>query len=128
MPRKAHEPTETNRAQVQALASFGTPQEEIAEYMGISHVTLRKYDAEELKVSAIKANSEVGKFLFQMASGRALKRGATHGECSRAAFFWAKTRMGWRETSHVDHSSTDGTMSPPSRIEIVAVPVSTDDD
>ena len=26
--------------------------------------------------------------------------------------FWAKTRMGWKETQGVEHTSPDGSMSP----------------
>jgi hypothetical protein len=121
MPAKAHKPTDQTRSEVAALASFGLPQEDIAEYIGISHVTLRKYYAEQLKVSAIKANATVGKYLFSLASGQALKNGATHGDCKAAAMFWAKTRMGWRETTAHDHTSSDRSMTPqPSEIIIRA--------
>jgi DNA-binding XRE family transcriptional regulator len=108
MPAKAHEPTDETRAQVTALASFGLPQEDIAEFIGVSHVTLRKYYQPELKLSAIKANAAVGEYLFSLASGHALKQGATHGDCKTAAMFWAKTRMGWRETSRLEHSGPEG--------------------
>jgi hypothetical protein len=33
--------------------------------------------------------------------------------------FWAKTRMGWRETQEINHTSEDGSMSP-TRIVIEA--------
>jgi hypothetical protein len=120
MPRQAHQPTDQTRGEVSALASFGVPQEDIAAYIGISHPTLRKYYADELKVSSIKANATVGKYLFSLASGQAVAKGATHGDCKAAAMFWAKTRMGWRETQNLNHSSEDGTMSPPTRIVIEA--------
>lgn len=112
MPAKAHKPTDESRAEVKALASFGFPQEDIAKYVGVSHVTLRKHYAPELKLSAIKANATVGKYLFSLASGRAISSGATHGDCKAAAMFWAKTRMGWRETAQVDHTSSDNSMTP----------------
>lgn len=115
MPAKAHEPTDQTRSEVAALASFGIPQEDIASYIGISHPTLRKHYSEELKVSSIKANAAVGEYLYRLASGMALKdpeNPASHSECSRSAMFWAKTRMGWRETAHLDHTSSDGTMTP----------------
>ena len=112
MPNHAHQPTDQSRAEVAALASFGIPQGEIASYVGVSHVTLRKHYGEELNVSAIKANAAVGKYLFSLASGQALKHGATHGDCKTAAMFWAKTRMRWRETNHLDHASSDHSMTP----------------
>ena len=108
MPNKSHEPTDQTRSEVAALASFGIPQEDIAAYIGISHPTLRKHYEQELKVSSIKANAAVGKYLYRLASGMALKdplNPASHSECSRSAMFWAKTRMGWRETNHTLHGS-----------------------
>ena len=115
MPNKSHEPTDQTRSEVAALASFGIPQEDIAAYIGISHPTLRKHYEQELKVSSIKANAAVGKYLYRLASGMALKdpqNPASHSECSRSAMFWAKTRMGWRETHNLDHKSSDGSMTP----------------
>lgn len=108
MPAKAHQPTDESRAEVRALASFGLPQEDIAGYIGISHVTLRKYYEPELKFSAIKANAAVGEYLFSLASGKAIKDGATHGDCKTAAMFWAKTRMGWREKHVVEGTGENG--------------------
>ena len=121
MPRKAHQPTAETRVEVRTLASLGMPQDEIAAYIGISKPTLAKHYGEELKLSAIKANANVGKFLYTMASGSALKQGASYGECSRAAMFWAKTRMGWRETNNLDHTSSDGTMTPPKTVVLRGV-------
>lgn len=121
MPRKAHEPTSESRVEVRTLASLGMPQDEIAAYIGISKPTLAKHYGEELKLSAIKANANVGKFLYTMASGSALKQGASYGECSRAAMFWAKTRMGWRETNNLDHTSSDGSMTPPKTVVLRGV-------
>lgn len=107
-----HIPSDRTRAEVSALYSFGIPQEDIARYIGIDAKTLRKYYREELDSSVTKANAAVGRFLYQNASGQTLGSGATHSDCVRAAMFWAKTRMGWRETSQVDHISSDGSMSP----------------
>ncbi len=54
----------------------------------------------------------MGRFLYQNASGSTLKDGATYSDCVRAAMFWAKTRMGWRETQDLNHKSEDGSMTP----------------
>ncbi len=67
------------------------PIKEVAAYIGIDDKTLYKYYREELENSAIKANANVGKFLYQAASGQALTTGATYSDCVRAAMFWAKT-------------------------------------
>jgi hypothetical protein len=115
-----HEPTDKTRSEVSALASFGVPQEDIAAYIGISKPTLAKHYPDELSFSSIKANATVGKFLFNMASGQAIKSGASYGECSRAAMFWAKTRMGWRETNNLD-VTTNGKDIMPTEIIIRGV-------
>ena len=99
MSKPLHQPTEKTRAEIIALRSYGVPIKEVAAYIGIDDKTLYKYYREELENSAIKANANVGKFLYQAASGQALTTGATYSDCVRAAMFWAKTRMGWKETN-----------------------------
>jgi transcription initiation factor TFIIIB Brf1 subunit/transcription initiation factor TFIIB len=107
MANKAHKPTEKTRSEVAALCSFGIPQEDIAEYIGVSHVTLRKHYAKEIKLSSIKANRAVGEFLFRAASGRGIEDGGSYSDCVRAAMFWAKTRMGWREKDREEDHITE---------------------
>jgi len=99
MSKPLHQPTEKTRAEIVALRSYGVPIKEVAAYIGIDDKTLYKYYKDELDNSAIKANANVGKFLYQAASGQALTTGATYSDCVRAAMFWAKTRMGWKETN-----------------------------
>ena len=113
-PSPTHEPTVTTRAEVAALASYGVPQNEIATYIDVDAKTLRKHYRKELDDSMLKANANVAKFLYSAASGKSLTttKGATHADCIRAAMFWAKTRMGWRETNHLEHTSPDGSMTP----------------
>lgn len=118
MPMPAHNPTDKTRAEVAALASYGVPHDEIGKYIGIDKKTLYKYYREELDNAHTKANASVGRFLYQAASGQSLEKGANHSDCVRAAMFWAKTRMGWRETNVVDNTSSDGSMSPVERITI----------
>lgn len=112
MSRNPHEPTDKTRAEVSALCSFGVPQSEIATYIGIDPKTLRLHYRAELDNSITRANAAVARFLYQNASGQTLDKGASNADCVRAAMFWAKTRMGWRETSEIDHKSSDGSMSP----------------
>ena len=99
MSKPLHQPTEKTRAEIVALRSYGVPIKEVAAYIGIDDKTLYKYYREELENSATKANANVGKFLYQAASGQALTTGASYSDCVRAAMFWAKTRMGWKETN-----------------------------
>ena len=108
MSKPLHQPTEKTRAEIVALRSYGVPIKEVAAYIGIDDKTLYKYYREELENSAIKANANVGKFLYQAASGQALTTGATHSDCVRAAMFWAKTRMGWKETNVQEHTGANG--------------------
>ena len=118
MPRHPHDPTDKTRAEVGALASYGVPHDEIGKYIGVDKKTLYKYYRDELDNAHIKANAAVGRFLYQAASGQSLDKGANHSDCVRAAMFWAKTRMGWRETNVLDHQSSDGSMKPVERITI----------
>ena len=121
MPMPPHEPSDKIRAEVTALKSFGIPVAEIASYIGIDEKTLRKYYREELDTAEPKANAQVGRFLYHAASGKALGDGANYSDCVRAAMFWAKTRMQWRETNHHDHTSSDGSMAPVERVAIQVI-------
>lgn len=113
-----HEPTEQTRANVKSMAGFGTPQSDIASNIGVSEPTLRKHYRAELDTGAAEANAMVGQYLFSLASGRALRQqarsdgtvvpAATHADCKTAAMFWAKTRMGWRETDRLEVTGKDG--------------------
>jgi N6-adenosine-specific RNA methylase IME4 len=104
-----HSPTPQQRSEVAALKSFGVPLDDIAAYIGIDRKTLSKHYAEEIRAAQIKANANVAKFLYSAASGKALEQGATYADCVRSAMFWAKTRMGWRETDVLgDHPADQG--------------------
>ena len=121
MSKPLHQPTEKTRAEIIALRSYGVPIKEVAAYIGIDDKTLYKYYREELENSAIKANANVGKFLYQAASGQALTTGATHSDCVRAAMFWAKTRMGWKETNVQEHTGANGTETQSQKVIIKVV-------
>lgn len=108
MANPPHAPSTQTRAEVSALKSFGVPLDEIAVYIGIDRKTLSKHYRAEIDTAQIKADAAVAKFLYGTASGRALKDGATHADCVRAAMFWAKTRMGWRETASLELSGAGG--------------------
>ena len=109
MSRNPHEPTKATREIVSLHATMGTDQDIIADLIGIDAKTLRKYYRVELSHSTAKANAAIGGALYNKA-----KNGDT-----AAMIFWMKTRARWRETVHVDNTSSDGTMSP-TKIQIVA--------
>ena len=50
--RPAHVPTEALRKQVEAMASYGVPHEDIAKVVGISDVTLKKHYDETLATAS----------------------------------------------------------------------------
>lgn len=104
---KPHAPTKQTREDVRALSAFGIEREQIARYIGVSPTTLRKWYPEELETGSTRANVAVGKFLLHSATGRAMTDGATHADCLRAAMFWAKTRMRWRETDRDEGTAED---------------------
>jgi len=98
--RNPFEPTETERKQVEALSGYGLPLDQIAVLVrkGISVETLTKHFAEELVSGKAKANSQVGRTLFQKATG---------GDTT-AMIWWTKTQMKWSETQKVEHTGKDG--------------------
>jgi hypothetical protein len=107
-----HNPNKETRAQVYALSSFGVKQEDIGGFIGISDDTLRKHYPSELAKASVERNAEVAAFLFKSASGSAIVDGASYNDCLKAAMFWLKTRAQWRETNNLNHTSSDGSMTP----------------
>ena len=108
MANPRHAPSTQTRAEVSALKSFGVPLDDIAAFIGIDRKTLSKHYKAEIDTAQIKADAAVAKFLYGAASGRSLKDGATYADCVRAAMFWAKTRMSWRETAAVELTGAGG--------------------
>ena len=109
MPRKAtgkpngkpaFKPTDDDRKTVSLMCAVGIPHEGIAACIrdGIDDKTLRKYFGPELKTAKLKANAKIGGSIFNAAvSGN-----------MQAAALWAKTQMGWKETSKLEHAGDDG--------------------
>ena len=102
MSCKAHEPTPAQRQLVQLHATIGTQHSVIADIIGIDAKTLRKHYRTELDHASAQANATIGGALFNKA-----KSGDT-----TAMIFWMKTRAGWRERQEIDHTSSDGSMTP----------------
>ena len=101
--RPAHQPTDKTRAEVRALASFGQPQPDMASYIGVSDRTLREHYRDELDHAAMRANAAVAAKLHSAATQK------EHTAPSvTAAIFWAKTRMGWKDTSIHEMVGKDG--------------------
>lgn len=91
-----YDPTEEQRRTVKAMAGFGVPQDDIANYLEIDPKTLRKHFRRELDGGTLEANAKVAQSLFNM---------ATSGKNVAAAIFWMKARGGWREKHEVEVST-----------------------
>lgn len=101
MSRRPHEPSKESRQLVQLHATIGTPQNVIADILGIDDKTLRLYYRDELDQALARANASVGGALFNK---------ATKGDTA-AMIFWMKTRAGWREKHDVDVTSNGATIA-----------------
>ena len=110
-----HIPTPETRAKVSALASFGFAHEKIAAHIRIDDKTLRKRYRAELDDAMLDANAAVAGKLHSAATQE------EHTSPSIvAAIFWAKTRMGWKDTSiHEIGGIGGGPVETVSRIELV---------
>lgn len=111
--RKAFEPIDAERKQVEALSGYGLPIEQIAVLIreGIDTDTLRKHFAIELQSGKAKANAQVGKTLFQKVMA---------GDTT-AAIWWSKTQMRWAETQKHELTGADGAPLEFAKIERVIV-------
>jgi hypothetical protein len=96
MSRAPHEPTPETRQKVQLHATVGTPQDDIADLLGIDPKTLRLHYRDELDLARAKANATIGGALFNKAKG---------GDTA-AMIFWMKTRAGWKETTVLEGGIT----------------------
>jgi predicted transcriptional regulator len=99
------------RAEVTALVSFGVTQNDIAAYLDINPETLRKHYRRELDTGQIKGNAGMARRLYKAAEEGSVP----------AMIFWLKVRAGWSERTILDHSSSDGSMTPaPTVVKIIA--------
>jgi hypothetical protein len=94
-------PTDAQRKQVEAMSAYGIPQADIARVLDVSEPTLRAHFRDELDTGSTKASARVAESLFKKATGDG-------PQAVTAAIFWAKTRMGWRETVVNEHTGKDG--------------------
>jgi hypothetical protein len=84
-----HEPDDKTRATVEAMVSYGIPQEDIAKVIGIDPKTLRKYYEHEIDTATAKANSQVAQRLYKKCMA----------DDTTSIIFWLKTRAKWAEIS-----------------------------
>lgn len=113
MARPPFQPTENERAQVEAMAAYGIPQELIVRFVvrpsgsagavkPISLKTLRKHFREELDTAGVKIESKVAESLYKRAIDLKHPQGAI------SAMFLLKARFGWTDKQVVEHTGKDG--------------------
>jgi hypothetical protein len=101
--RPRFQPTDKDRQQVETMSGLGITEENIAKVMRIDPVTLRKYFRPQLDLGMIKANLQISKALFEV---------ATVDKNVAALIFLGKTRLGLREVSRTEHTGKDGAALP----------------
>jgi hypothetical protein len=89
MSRRPHQPTPKDVQYVEALASYGVPEEDIARVIGVTRNTLRKHYSDQLENGQTRTNAQVAGFLFSAA-----KKGSVP-----AMMFWLRCRAGWSDAS-----------------------------
>lgn len=94
--RPAHEPTEATRQTVQMHTMVGTPQEVVADVLGIDSKTLRKHYRDELDLAKARANASVCGSLYKKCMA---------GDTT-AMIFWLKTQAQWKETAILEGGKT----------------------
>ena len=117
--RPAKTLTDEQRAQVEALAAYLTA-EQISDYFGIGRTTFFAMMEREPDISE---RYKRGKAKAVGAVAQNLIKKAREGDNS-CMMFYLKTQAGWRETQQVDHTSSDGTMTP--NIVVKMEPVQSD--
>ena len=105
------------KIKVEALASVLTV-EQIADYFGISRRSFFNVMERDPEVE-MRYRKGRAKVLAKIAG--ALIKAAIEGDTA-SRIFYLKTQGGWRETSKVDHTSSDGSMATkPDKIIITAL-------
>lgn len=99
MGRPTHKPTKNNRDTVKLYSGMGIPVVDIALKLKIDKETLYKYYSDELAEGRNEANLQVMGALF---------RSATVEKNVPAQIFWAKSRVGLKETSGLEVSGPNG--------------------
>lgn len=98
-PKKGQEhPREELKPKIKLMAAIGIPREQMAGLFKMSLDTLCNKYRDELDYGTAEANTVVGGKIFEAA-----KRGE-----SWACSLWAARRMGWKETSQINHADADG--------------------
>lgn len=115
--RKPKELTGEQTVQVEALAAY-LSQDQIADYFGITRPTFAAMIERDADISL---RYKRGKAKAIGAVAQNLIKKAREGD-NACMMFYLKTQAGWRETNQVDHTSSDGTMTPKPDIDLSKAP------
>lgn len=107
--------TPAQRREIETLAAV-LSQDQIADYFGMSRSAFQSILKRDDEAQRLYKKGRA-RAIFDVATGLLAK--ARGGDTGSICFF-LKTQAGWRETQHVDHSSTDGSMAFPTQILLVA--------
>jgi Tfp pilus assembly pilus retraction ATPase PilT len=88
--------------------------EQIADYFGIGKTTFYEIMQRQPEVSE-RYKKGKAKAIGSIAQG--LLQQARDGNTT-AAMFYLKTQAGWKETQHLDHTSSDGSMTQKPAVEL----------
>lgn len=113
MGRKPKTLDDEQRAQVEALAAY-LSQEQIADYFGITRPTFAAMIERDDDIS-LRYKRGKAKAIGTVAQG--LLQKARNGDTT-SAIFYLKTQAGWRETQHLDHTSSDGSITPKPAVDV----------
>lgn len=102
-------------AEVSTLAAV-LSQEQIADYFGIARSTFALICERQPEVLG---QYKKGKARAIGTVAKGLLQKARDGDTA-SAIFYLKTQAGWRETAQVDHTNSDGSLKPVTRIRLIA--------
>ncbi len=100
--RPPHVPTDLSRRQVLMCCSMGMTYPQIGRFLDISDETLAKYYKDELQRGITELNINVVNNLYTIATS------TDHKSAAAVGMFWAKARLGWKETSRTEMTGADG--------------------
>ena len=117
--RKSFVATADQRNNVKVLVGLGVPQAMICQLVvnpqtgkPLDEGTLKKHFSHEIAVGAAELHARMGSFMVANIFGMPPPAGTQpiRNESSRAllSIFFAKTRMGWKETSVYQHEGSNG--------------------
>ena len=107
-----HRKTALAKRQVVMFKMCGYTVDQIAYFLGISTPTLYKHYREELDRGQMEVNAKVMDTITHIATDK------DHKQALNAAIFWAKTQMGFSESTRLEHTGAGG-----SPIQLQVTPV-----